>query len=244
MKRSIDYNKIYDAVETVDDWLQLLKDPTFDWTECMLSLAKYKPGHFSFEKIGEVKGDWEFNSQNLVIKSSENLENNKYVDASEVALLKANNFTHGYKEYQADDLSNRIALALGFTDYKAAINIQKPGSIKNLHADSLNGWYKDIEKFRYVPLDKSLKQPKGMKNLHRVFVALSDWQPGWMWQFGVDHWCNWKKGDVINFDWRNVPHCTANAGYSPRPILKITGISDYIDKNKGFKMHINTNGVE
>jgi len=49
---------------------------------------------------------------------------------------------------------------------------------------------------------------------------------------------------VINFDWRNVPHCTANAGYSPRPILKITGISDYIDKNKGFKMHINTNGVK
>ena len=81
-------------------------------------------------------------------------------------------------------------------------------------------------------LDKKLKQPKGMQNLHRIFVALTDWQPGWMWQFGTDHWCNWKKGDVIKFDWRNVPHSTANAGYSARSILKITGTSDFVEKNK------------
>lgn len=238
MGHNIDYIKLYDEVDTVDDWLELLKDPSFNWTECMLSLAKYKPGDFSFEKIGEIKGNWTFDSANLFLKASENLDNNKYVDASEIALLKANNFTHGYKEYQADVLSNQIADALGFTDYKAAINIQEPGSIKNLHADSLNGWYKDVEKFRSLPLDKNRKQPKGTKNLHRVFVALSDWQPGWMWQFGTDHWSNWKKGDVINFDWRNVPHCTANAGYSARPILKITGVSDFIENNKDFKIVI------
>jgi hypothetical protein len=238
MGHSIDYKKLYDQVETVNDWLQLLQDPNFNWTECMLSLSNYNPGNFSFEKIGSVSGDWIFSQSHLQLQATENLDNNNYADKSETEFKKKHNYNHGYKEYKADRLANSIAEAMGFTDYKAAINLQEPGSIKNLHADSLNGWFKDVEKYRHLPLDKKLKQPKGTHGLHRVFVALSDWEPGWMWQFGVDHWTNWQKGDVINFDWRNVPHCTANAGYSARPILKITGISDYIDKNKGFNIAI------
>jgi len=238
MGHRIDYKKLYEQVETVNDWLELLRDPTFNWTECMLSLAKYKPGDYSFEKIGTITGGWKFTQDNLELDASESLDNNKYADNSEIGFKKQYNFNHGYKEYKANTLASSIAEALGFTDYKAAINLQEPGSIKNLHADSLNGWFKDVEKFKNMPLDKELKKPQGIKGLHRVFVALSDWQPGWMWQFGVDHWTNWKKGDVVNFDWANVPHCTANAGYQPRPILKITGISEYVNKNKNFKITI------
>ena len=234
----IDYKKKYEEVETVGDWLELLKDPAFNWTECMLALSTYKSGDYTFEKIGEVGGNWSFSTDHLSLKASEKLEGNKNVDISEIFLLEANNFDYGYKEYRGDGLANQIAEALGFTDYKVAINVQEPGSMKNLHCDSLNGWYKDVEKLSALPLDKSLKQPKGMKNLHRIFVALTDWQPGWMWQFGTDHWCNWKKGDVIKFDWRNVPHCTANAGYSARSILKITGTSDFVEKNKNFNIAI------
>jgi len=239
MGHRIDYKKLYNEVKTVSDWLELLKNPDFDWTNCMLALANYEPGDFSFKKIGRIAGNWQFSDADLVLNASEELDNNQYTDQSQMKVLKANNFKHGYKEYRADDLANRIALSLGFSDYKAAINLQEPGSIKNLHADSLNGWYKDIEKFRHLPLDKKLKQPQGTKNIHRIFVALSDWQPGWMWQFGIDHWTNWKKGDVVYFDWRNVPHCTANAGYHSRPILKITGISDFVDKNKNKNFKIN-----
>ena len=65
--------------------------------------------------------------------------------------------------------------------------------------------------------------------LHRVFVALSDWQPGWMWQFGHEYWSEWKKGDVVWFDWRHVPHATANVDTAPRDILKISGQSTLID---------------
>jgi hypothetical protein len=238
MGYSIDYKKLYEQIETVNDWLDLLKNPNFNWTECMLSLSNYKPGDYSFEKIGTINGTWNFQSDNLKLKASESLDNNEYADKSEIDFKKQYNFHHGYKEYESNELANSIAKALGFTDYKAAINIQEPGSIKNLHADSLNGWFKDVEKYQHVALDKNLKQPKGTQNLHRVFVALTDWEPGWMWQFGVDHWTNWKKGDVVNFDWRNVPHCTANAGYSPRPILKITGVSEFIDKNKHFNIVI------
>ena len=35
----IDYKKKYEQVKTVGDWLQLLKDPAFNWTECMLALS-------------------------------------------------------------------------------------------------------------------------------------------------------------------------------------------------------------
>jgi hypothetical protein len=34
----------------------------------------------------------------------------------------------------------------------------------------------------------------------------------------------WAAGEVTTFDWLNVPHCTANAGLSPRVTLQITGI--------------------
>ena len=236
MGYSIDYRKLYQKVETVNDWLDLLKNPEFNWTECMLSLSNYKPGDYSFEKIGSIGGSWNFQQDNLILKASQSLDNNDYADKSEIDFKKQHNFDHGYIEYESDQLAHSIAKALGFTDYKAAINVQEPGSIKNLHADSLNGWFKDVDKYKNVKLDKHLKQPVGTQGLHRVFIALTDWQPGWMWQFGVDHWTNWKKGDVINFDWRNVPHCTANAGYSSRPILKITGISTFIDNNKHFNI--------
>jgi hypothetical protein len=56
MEYSIDYKKLYEQVETVNDWLDLLKNPNFNWTECMLSLSNYKPGDYSFEKIGTING--------------------------------------------------------------------------------------------------------------------------------------------------------------------------------------------
>ena len=61
----IDYKKKYEEVETVGDWLELLKDPAFNWTECMLALSTYKSGDYTFEKIGEVGGNWSFSTDHL-----------------------------------------------------------------------------------------------------------------------------------------------------------------------------------
>ena len=44
--------------------------------------------------------------------------------------------------------------------------------------------------------------------------------------FEPGFWTNWKKGDVLFFDWRNTPHSTANCGVHERPLLKITGTID------------------
>ena len=92
MGHSIDYRKLYEQVETVNDWLNLLQNPEFNWTECMLSLSNYKPGDYSFEKIGNVGGSWNFQQENLILKASQSLDKNNYADKSEIDFKKQHNF--------------------------------------------------------------------------------------------------------------------------------------------------------
>lgn len=58
----------------------------------------------------------------------------------------------------------------------------------------------------------------------RIFIQLTDWRPGQFWEFGNYHWNQWRAGEIITFDWENMPHCTANAGYDPRVTFQLTGI--------------------
>ena len=46
---------------------------------------------------------------------------------------------------------------------------------------------------------------------------------GQLFSFEPDYWTNWKKGDIIFFEWQHTPHSTANTGFKDRPLLKITG---------------------
>lgn len=38
----------------------------------------------------------------------------------------------------------------------------------------------------------------------------------------------WRKGDIVWFDWRNMPHASANAGWDPRCLIQITGTTTRI----------------
>jgi len=87
------------------------------------------------------------------------------------------------------------------------IHIQQPGEVWNLHIDKLYKW-----------------APENPDSIMRVFVQLTDWQPGQFWEFGNYHWNQWRAGDVMTFDWANMPHSTANAGYNPRVTFQLTGI--------------------
>ena len=40
---------------------------------------------------------------------------------------------------------------------------------------------------------------------------------------GNYNWSNWKAGDVMWFDWYDMPHASANASFFARPMLKLTG---------------------
>jgi hypothetical protein len=101
-------------------------------------------------------------------------------------------------------ISNDFALE----DCMERIHVQWPGQLWNLHIDKLQKWC-----------------PENPERVMRIFIQLTDWQPGQFWEFGNHHWNQWRAGDVLTFDWQNMPHSTANSGHHPRVTLQLTGIA-------------------
>ena len=108
-----------------------------------------------------------------------------------------------------------ISDAVGLEDCMDRIHVQKPGQLWHLHIDKLYKWF-----------------PEDPSRIGRYFVQLTDWQPGQFWEYGNFHWNQWRAGDVTSFDWKNLPHSTANAGFHPRVTLQLTGI--ITDRTKEF----------
>ena len=98
------------------------------------------------------------------------------------------------EQFCLDDCMNRL-------------HVQFPGQVWNLHIDKLQKWC-----------------PEDPSRVMRIFIQLTDWQPGQFWEYGNYHWRQWLAGSVTTFDWANTPHCTANAGYHPRVTFQITGV--------------------
>ena len=84
----------------------------------------------------------------------------------------------------------------------------------HLHIDS-DSIYKG-KSFKYTDDGSQHKQ-------YRIFVMLEDWNFGQIIHLGNTYLKPWRAGDVIWFDFYNVPHSTANTGPWPRSMAKITG---------------------
>ena len=121
----------------------------------------------------------------------------------------------GYgKDYVISHLSWKISPNLqkisdlfGLKDCMNRVHVQMPGEVWNLHLDKLEKW--------------NIEQPYLVT---RIVVQLTDWQMGHFWSYGNYTHTGWKAGDVSTFDWKNVPHSTANAGHVPRVTFQMTGI--------------------
>lgn len=109
--------------------------------------------------------------------------------------------------YQLTPELQRIADSFDLDNSMARLHVQWPGQVWNLHIDKLEKW-----------------MPEDPERVERYFVQLTDWQQGHFWSFGNYTWQNWRAGDVVTFDWLNVPHSTANAGHTPRVTLQVTGV--------------------
>lgn len=109
----------------------------------------------------------------------------------------------------------------GLADCMNRIHVQLPGELWNLHIDKLEKWNRE---------DPSL--------VLRIFIQLTDWQSGQFWEYGNYHHNQWPAGEVTMFDWKNIPHSTANAGHHPRVTLQITGVrttktTEFLEHLKG-----------
>jgi len=100
-----------------------------------------------------------------------------------------------------------VSDSFGLQDCMNRIHVQRPGQVWNLHIDKLQKW-----------------SPEDPSKVMRIFIQLTDWQPGQFWEYGNHHWNQWRAGSVTTFDWQNIPHCTANAGHHARVTLQITGV--------------------
>lgn len=109
--------------------------------------------------------------------------------------------------YQLTPELQRIADSFDLDNSMARLHVQWPGQVWNLHIDKLEKW-----------------MPEDPERVERYFIQLTDWQQGHFWSFGNYTWQNWRAGDVVTFDWLNVPHSTANAGHTPRVTLQVTGV--------------------
>jgi hypothetical protein len=109
--------------------------------------------------------------------------------------------------YKVAPVFQHIADQFALDDPMVRVHVQWPGQVWNLHIDRLQKW-----------------NPGDPSQVVRYFVQLTDWAPGHFWNYGNYQWGQWRAGNVSTFDWINVPHCTANAGNSPRATLQITGV--------------------
>jgi hypothetical protein len=109
--------------------------------------------------------------------------------------------------WQIPPVLKKITELFALDDCMERIHVQQPGQVWNLHIDKLQKWC-----------------PEDPDRVLRVFVQLTDWQPGQFWEYGNHHWNQWRAGDVTTFDWQNLPHSTANAGHHPRATFQLTGV--------------------
>lgn len=121
------------------------------------------------------------------------------------------------------DILHRMSEALGMEVHQSRIHIQKLGQVTPAHIDqqmryARKGWRK-----RYVEIGAD----KNPLIIRRWLIMLQDWDYGHVWQFGNQYYHQYKAGEAVTYDWTNMPHGTANFGYTPRVTYQLTGfISD------------------
>lgn len=134
----------------------------------------------------------------------EDLEAEEY-DLTSHGMSKDLAITH--LNWRLPESLQKISDSFGLGDCMNRIHVQMPGEVWNLHLDKLNKW-----------------APDHPDSVIRIMIQLTDWQPGQFWEYGNYHHNQWRAGEVTTFDWANIPHSTANAGFHPRVTFQLTGI--------------------
>lgn len=96
-----------------------------------------------------------------------------------------------------------------------AIHVQYPGQVFPLHIDAFPYLKQNQE---HHILDEHPDEAA------RFTIQFKDWEWGHVWGYGNTYWKQWRAGEIAFHPWRDLPHCTANAGFTPRVSAQVTGI--------------------
>jgi len=216
----------WNNVNTVGDFLNFIEDPQIDYMNWSASFAdSNKSGFWIGAKVKNIPDVSNFIDKNPQIKSTE--LSLTTMTPSERDHHEKFNYGNGYDRHIPPKELVKIADILGFKSQSVYINNQPPGTVMGRHVDSITCFlYDQPGDFKSQKFDRERRQPHGSKDIWRCFVALDDWHPGQIVNFEPNFWTQWKKGDVLFFNWQYTAHSTANAGMHNRPFLKITGEID------------------
>ena len=125
---------------------------------------------------------------------------------------------YGRSNMFSDPKAQKLAEDLfGIYDYELKLHTQVTGQLLHLHMDNFAARLDRKNSFQEMDYDKDATK------IRRFVVFLSDWQQGQVWVQGTATWTHWKAGDIISWDWQDIPHGTVNLGWDKRYILQFTG---------------------
>ena len=117
----------------------------------------------------------------------------------------------------------KMLSAIGMYDvHLARVHIQRLGQVTPFHIDQQMRYARPQWRKRWTESGAD----KNPLKLRRVLIALTDWDIGHVWQFGNTYYQGYSAGECVVYDWCNMPHATANMGYTPRITLQATGFMD------------------
>jgi len=171
--------------------------------------------------VGEyVKYSWKKEINNVIHDAKElNWSNrrlsagrpNNDVEAEENDLIKAGanpkmTIYRGLTDFSKCPTIQKMIDYFEFKTVNAKLHVQFTGEMLNMHVDKLYDIDEDPD------------------NVLRIMIMLDDYEPGQFIMYGNQLFDRWQSGDIHYFDWKNIPHATANASNKPRPMLVLTGV--------------------
>jgi len=219
---------------------------TSSW-ETRKALSKYHFDNFKMDnnydtviRLGTIKGDWSSELKTIIDNSKSATWETRGYKGEGVMAPREDSLAEEYdlektgygKDYKITHLNWNIPPVLkemsnlfGLDDCMERIHVQMPGEVWNLHLDKLEKW-----------------APEEPWRIMRIMIQLTDWEQGHFWSYGNYNFSQWRAGDVTTFDWKNVPHSTANAGHNPRVTFQLTGVvtektTEFINRLKRFNTY-------
>lgn len=184
------------------------------------------PEHDTVIRLGSFIGNWKKEVDSAISSArpatwrdrSKSKRPNKLIGAEEYDLEQAGadpTMIFSHLEYNLAPIFQKMVDTIGLSNDESRVHVQWPGQVFIKHIDKL-------EKVN----------PEDPTKVMRVMVMLTDWDQGHFNQYGNFTYQGWKAGEIHTFDWKNVPHSSANAGLTPRVSLLTTGI--ITDRTKTF----------
>ena len=183
-----------------------------------------------YKQVCTFQGDWVNEIQECLSKTKPNTWANRNIDLKEkvyTSTLEENDLINAganpeieiFSRVNAKDIPvfKRIGEYFGMKETSIKFHNQTTGQMLNWHIDNFAGRKERGNTFTEIEADKT-------PNLKRRFaIMLDDWKHGQVFQLGNSNWHQWKKGQCITWEWRDIPHGTCNMGWEDRPMLQVTG---------------------